>query len=90
MNGTNFGQGNNVSFKYFSVYLSAQKEKVGFLPGLHCCKERVLLSVCQQDQINGVNASANVSTQQCKGCIQNCNPCLLGNKCSCYVANNPT
>ena len=88
MNGTLFGQGNNVSYKYFSVYLNAQKEKVGILKGLHCCKENVLLTVCDQDKINGVNASTNVSEYKCKGCIENCNPCLLGNKCECYSSSS--
>ena len=88
MNGTNFGQGNNVSYKYFSVYLSAKKEKVSVLKGLHCCKEKTVLSVCEQDKINGVNASSSVSKYTCKGCVENCDPCLLGNKCECYVSSN--
>ena len=85
MNGTNFGQGNNVSYKYFSVYLSADKKEVGVLPGLHCCKEKVLLSVCEQDTISGVNASNNVSKYKCKGCVTNYNPC--SGKCSCYSSS---
>lgn len=73
--GTNFGQGAILKLKYVTVYLLAPIEHIRTFPSLKHCKETIIQTVCQQNAINGVNASDDLVSLKCKGFISNCDNC---------------
>lgn len=89
MIGTNFGQGVILNLKYLAVYLIAKEKKINIFPDLFCCKEKILFSRCDQDFINGVNASEDTIFYRCKGHIKDCTKYDIcdNHKCKKY---NPT
>lgn len=85
--GTNFGQGVILRIKYITVYIVAPEETTGEFPGLHNCKNEILISRCCQNRFNGVNSQTDLICQKCEGTINDCDSCEgLTGKCGCHCA----